>query len=181
MSFRGEVLKKKIKGIVSSYLHNNVEVSDIIKATESLGEFILSDNNKPLVLLSGGIGVTPMMSMLYESLESGREVLFIQAVLNSSAHTFKDELEKIVAENSQVKKAIFYQAPLEEDELNKYDDFEGFVSEEWIKENVPSDGDFYFCGPLGFMKHIYNTLRAIGINEDEIHYEMFGAHQDLDQ
>ena len=172
-------VKREDKGIVSTYLHDNVEVSDIIKATESLGEFVLSDNKKPLVLLSGGIGVTPMMSMLYESLESGREVLFIQAVLNSSAHTFKEEVEKIVAENSQVKKAIFYQTPLAEDKLNKDYDFEGFVSEEWIKENVPSDGDFYFCGPLGFMKHIYNTLKSIGINESEIHYEMFGPYQDL--
>lgn len=172
-------VKKEDKGIVSSYLHNNVEVSDIIKATESLGEFVLSDSKSPLVLLSGGIGVTPMMSMLYESLESGRDVLFVQAVLNSSAHTFKNELEKIVDENSQVKKAIFYQAPLAEDKLNEDYNFEGFISEEWIKENVPQNGEFYFCGPLGFMKHIYNTLRSIGIKEEAINYEMFGPSQDL--
>ncbi|MBU3104186.1 rubredoxin-like domain-containing protein [Clostridium gasigenes] len=172
-------VKKEEMGIVSSYLHNNVEVSDIIKATDSLGEFTLSDSKRPLVLLSGGIGVTPMMSMLYEALESGRDILFIQAVLNSSAHTFKDELEKIVDENSQVKKAIFYQTPLEEDKLNKNYDFEGFVSDRWIKDNVPQNGKFYLCGPVGFMKHIYNTLKSIGINEKEINYEMFGAYQDL--
>lgn len=172
-------VKREENGIVSKYLHDNVEVSDIIKATDSLGEFTLSDSKSPLVLLSGGIGVTPMMSMLYEAVESGRDVLFIQAVLNSSAHTFKNELEKIVDENSQIKKAIFYQAPLAEDKLNKDYDFEGFVSEEWIKENVPQDGEFYFCGPLGFMKHIYNTLRSIGIKEEAINYEMFGPSQDL--
>ena len=81
----------------------------------------------------------------------------------------------------KAKKAIFYQTPLKEDKLNKDYDFEGFVSEKWLKENAPQDGEFYLCGPLGFMKHIYNTLKSIGINEKEINYEMFGDYQDLDQ
>ncbi|MGL5414561.1 MAG: hypothetical protein ACRDAU_02750 [Clostridium sp.] len=151
-----------------------------MEATSPLGEFILKEgnNDRPLVLLSGGIGVTPMMSMLYKSSESDRKVVFAQAVLNSTAHTFKSELEKIKENHSNVESAIFYQTPLESDVKGEDYDFEGFMSKEWI-ETLPKNAEFYFCGPLGFMKHIYNTLIGMGVKEDSINYEMFGPSADL--
>lgn len=160
-------------------MHDNIQIGDTIEITEPLGKFILKDSKKPLVLLSGGIGITPMMSMLYKAVEEDRDIIFVQAVLNSTAHTFKNEIDSIKKEHSNVKTAIFYQTPLESDQKGKDYDFEGVVTKEWMEENLPKDGEFYFCGPLGFMKHIYNTLKGMGISEENINYEMFGPSKNL--
>ncbi|MEG0297868.1 MAG: hypothetical protein RR620_14205 [Clostridium sp.] len=146
----------------------------MVEVTNPLGNFYLNEESeKPLVLLSGGIGVTPVMSMRYKAAEQGRKILFVQAVLNSSAHTFKEEVEKITDQYKNVQTAIFYQTPLEEDKINKDYDNVGFISEEWIRENLSIDAEFYFCGPLGFMKHIEKTLKSIGVKEEFINYELF--------
>lgn len=172
-------IKREEHGLVSRYMHDNIQIGDTVEISDPLGKFILKDSNKPLVLLSGGIGVTPMMSMLYKAVEEKRDVIFVQAVLNSTAHTFKDEIKNIKKEHQNVKTAIFYQNPLESDEKGKDYDFEGVVTKEWIEENLPMDGDFYFCGPLGFMKHVYDTLRGMNVSEDAINYEMFGPSKNL--
>lgn len=129
--------------------------------------------------MSGGIGITPIISMLYQAANSGRDILFVQAVLNSSAHTFKSELKKLSEMDENIKTAVFYSEPLERDKLGKDYDYLGFVSKKWMEENLPRDGEFYFCGPLGFMKHLYNTLTNMGIDDSAINYEMFGPSADL--
>lgn len=172
-------VKREENGLVSKYMHDNIQIGDTVEISDPLGKFILKDSNKPLVLLSGGIGVTPMLSMLHKAVEEKRDVIFVQAVLNSTAHTFKDEVNNIKKENENVKTAIFYQNPLESDEKGKDYDFEGVATKEWIEENLPKDGEFYFCGPLGFMKHVYNTLRGMDISEEAINYEMFGPSKNL--
>ena len=173
-------VKREDKGIISRYLHENVNAGDIIDITNPLGEFYLKeDKKKPLVLLSGGIGVTPVMSMLYKALDEGREVIFVQAVLNTTAHTFKEELRELAKNNSNLRTAVFYQTPLESDKIGVDYDVEGFATKEWIQENLPSNGEFYFCGPLGFMKHVFDTIKAMGVEDDCINYEMFGPSADL--
>lgn len=172
-------VKREEKGLVSRYLHDKVFQGGIVEITDPLGEFILKGSNKPLVLMSGGIGITPVMSMLYEAANSGREIIFVQAVLNSSAHTFKKELRELAKVYKNIKTAVFYAEPLEEDKLGEDYDHLGFVSKEWILESLPKDGEFYFCGPLGFMKHLYNSLTSIGIDKSAINYEMFGPTMDL--
>lgn len=174
-------VKREDKGLVSRHLHYNVNEGDLLEITEPLGEFILKDSSKPLVLMSGGIGITPVMSMLYEVANSSRKIIFVQAVLNSSAHTFKSEIKAIAKEHKNVETAVFYSEPLDRDELGEDYDYLGFVSKEWIEENLPSDGEFYFCGPLGFMKHIYKCLKNMEINESSIYYEVFGPSADLSQ
>ncbi len=172
-------IKREEHGLVSRYMHDKINIGDTIFITEPLGNFILKEDNRPVVLLSGGIGVTPMMSMLYKSLEDKRDVTFVQAVLNSTAHTFKSEIKELKKNNKNMKTGVFYQTPLDSDILGEDYDEVGFITKEWIEENLPKDGDFYFCGPLGFMKHIYDTLKGMGVKDDSIHYEMFGPSKDL--
>ncbi len=173
-------IKKEDQGKISRYMHDNVNVGDVIKATSPLGEFFLKeDTKKPLVLLSGGIGITPVMSMLYKALEEKREVIFVQAVLNSTAHTFKNELAEVAKNNSNLKTAVFYSNPLDSDKMGVDYDVEGFATKEWLESNLPKNGEFYFCGPLGFMKHVFNTLKGMNVSDDEINYEMFGPSADL--
>lgn len=172
-------VKREAQGLVSRQLHDKVSAGDLLEITDPLGEFILKDSNKPLILMSGGIGITPVMSMLYEAANSGRQIIFVQAVLNSSAHTFKTELKKLAEIDKNLKTAVFYAEPLEKDDIEVDYDYLGFVSKEWMEENLPRNGEFYFCGPLGFMKHLYKSLTSIGVDESAINYEVFGPSVDL--
>lgn len=172
-------VKREENGLISRHLHDKVFQGDVLEITDPLGEFTLKDSNKPLVLMSGGIGITPVMSMLYEATNSGREIIFVQAVLNSSAHTFKEELKVLAEGDKNIKTAVFYAEPLDKDKLGVDYDHLGFVSREWMVERLPKDGEFYFCGPLGFMKHLYNSLTSIGVDKSAINYEIFGPSADL--
>ena len=173
-------IKREDQGKISRYMHDNVNVGDVVELTSPLGEFFLKEDKKqPLVLLSGGIGVTPVMSMLYKALEEKREVIFVQAVLNSTAHTFKNELKALADANSNLKTAVFYSNPTADEKIGVDYDVEGFATKEWLEANLPKNGEFYFCGPLGFMKHVFNTLKGMDVADDSINYEMFGPAADL--
>jgi nitric oxide dioxygenase len=172
-------VKREDKGLISRYLHDNINICDEVEITEPLGEFILKDSNKPLVLISGGIGITPMMSMLYKAIEEGRKVKFIQAVLNSNVHTFKKDLKDLAEKYDNIDVEFFYSNPLDTDKLGEDYQVEGYLTKEWIEHNLSKDEEFYFCGPLGFMKMIYDALKSMGVSDDSINYEMFGPSADL--
>lgn len=172
-------VKREDKGLISRYLHDNINIGDEVEITEPLGEFILKDSNKPLVLISGGIGITPMMSMLYKAIEEGRKVKFIQAVLNSNVHTFKKDLKDLAEKYDNIDVEFFYSNPLDTDKLGEDYQVEGYLTKEWIEHNLSKDEEFYFCGPLGFMKMIYDALKSMGVSDDSINYEMFGPSADL--
>lgn len=172
-------VKKEDKGLISSYLHDKVNVGEEVYITDPLGTFVLKDSNKPLVLISAGIGITPVMSMLYEALDKNRKVIFVQVVQNSKLQTFKKEIKSLSNENNNLKTVIFYGDPLESDKLGVDYDISGRITQEWIKDNLPENGDFYFCGPVGFMKLIYNSLKSMDIEEESINYEMFGPSANL--
>lgn len=172
-------VKREEKGLISRYLHDNINICDEVEITEPLGEFVLKDSNKPLVLISGGIGITPMMSMLYKAIEEGRKVKFIQAVLNSNVHTFKKDLKDLAEKYDNIEVEFFYSNPLDTDKLGEDYQVEGYLTKEWIEHNLSKDEEFYFCGPLGFMKMIYDALKSMGVSDDSINYEMFGPSADL--
>lgn len=172
-------VKRHDKGIVSQYMHDIIKEGDELDITIPIGKFFLKESEKPLVLLSGGIGITPVMSMLYKECNSSRQIIFIQAVTNSTDQTFKEEIKKIAEENKNVKTVIFYSNPLEGEVLGKDYDYTGFCTKEWIEANLPSDGDFYFCGPIPFMENINNTLIGMGVSEENINYENFGPSANL--
>ncbi|MFB5195420.1 NO-inducible flavohemoprotein [Neobacillus sp. KR4-4] len=171
-------------GKVSNYLHDHVNEGDILKVSAPAGDFVLNLNvESPVVLLSGGVGLTPMVSMLKTIVETQkeREVTFIHAAQNSSVHALKEEVEKI-ALNDNVKSFVFYNSPTEEDHQNNCFDFEGYVTQDWLKNNVViNDSDFYFCGPSPFMKAIYRSLKDLGVEEERIHFEFFGPKGSLEE
>jgi len=171
-------------GIVSSYLHNKVNEGDIIPITAPAGDFYLDmESNLPLVLISGGVGLTPMMCMLNTTVKEklNREIYYIHAAVNSNYHAFKSHLNDLAAEHKNVKTFVIYEKPTEEDREMKTYDKEGFITPEWIQQVVPSkDADFYFCGPEPFMKVVNKSLKQWGIPDEHIHYEFFGSFGRLD-
>lgn len=182
ISVKRETSIENPDGKVSNYLHDHVKEGDELKISAPAGDFVLDLQKKtPIVLLSGGVGLTPMMSMLKTVVEvqPEREVTFIHAAENSSVHALRDEVD-LIAEKGNVNSFVFYDSPTEKDRQNANFDFEGYVSKNWLKENVQiKEADFYFCGPTPFMKAIYCSLKELGVKEERIHFEFFGPKGDL--
>ncbi len=169
-------------GMVSNYLHDSVEEGDIVKISAPAGDFVLDiDKKTPVVLLSGGVGLTPMMSMLKTVVEMQpeRKVTFVHAAANGKVHALRDEVEEL-AQLQNVASYFFYDSPTEEDRKNNRFDVEGYITREWLEKNIPTkEADFYFCGPVPFMKAINRFLKELGVSEEQIHFEFFGPKASL--
>lgn len=180
---------KKEKGVdttdgkVSNYLHDHVEEGDMLPVSAPAGDFVLNmDSTLPVVLISGGVGITPMMSMLNTLIEqnSKRNVCFVHAAINSNTHAMKEHVEAVDNEYEQVKAYTCYSAPTEKDLEMKNFDKEGFIEAEWLQTIIPTtEAEFYFCGPVPFMKHINAALTNLGVEQEHIHYEFFGPAASL--
>lgn len=168
-------VKKVDGGLISTYLHENLNIGDSIEAMIPTGLFTINNKNNDIVLISGGIGITPLLSMLYEESATRNNIQFIQAVQNSSIHPFKEDINAI-AKSRGIKNAIFYSNPLESDKLGIDYDYTGYVSKEYLKDNVDLNSDFYFCGPPPFMKALEKSLLELGVPSDRIHYELFSSN-----
>jgi nitric oxide dioxygenase len=170
-------------GMVSNHLHDAVGEGDILKVSAPAGDFVLNtEKNTPVVLLSGGVGLTPMLSMLKTVVEvqPERKVSFIHAAANSKVHALKEEVASL-SSLENVTSFVFYDAPTEEDRKNNRFDVEGYITQEWLEKNVPvKDADFYFCGPVPFMKAINRSLKDLGVSVDRINFEFFGPKGDLE-
>lgn len=178
-----ETSKEAPDGIVSNYLHDHVQEGDVLSLSAPAGDFVLNtDSNLPVVLISGGVGITPMMSMLNTLIEqsSNRDVYFIHAALNSNVHAMKEHVRQVVEENKQVKAYTCYSAPTEQDLQTKNFDKEGFVDLEWLQSIIPgAEAEFYFCGPVPFMKGINAALVEWGVAPEHINFEFFGPKASL--
>ncbi|GIM46436.1 flavohemoprotein [Collibacillus ludicampi] len=173
----------KQAGVVSTFLHNHVQEGDILRISAPAGDFVLNmEKETPVVLLSGGVGLTPMISMLNTIVEKqpGREVTFIHAAINSKVHAMREHVARLAAEREHVRSFVCYSNPTDEDRKSGNFDKEGFVDLEWLQTIVPSpQADFYFCGPVPFMRSIYHALKQWGVAEEAIHFEFFGPKGEL--
>ncbi|WP_043930367.1 NO-inducible flavohemoprotein [Bacillus sp. EB01] len=169
-------------GMVSNYLHETVEEGDILPISAPAGDFVLNtEKENPVVLLSGGVGLTPMVSMLktVSEVQPERNVTFIHAAQNGKLHALRNEVEAL-SEKENIRSYVFYDSPTEDDRNENKFDVEGYVTREWLEKNVPvSEADFYFCGPVPFMRAINSALKEIGVSDDRIHFEFFGPKGNL--
>jgi nitric oxide dioxygenase len=164
------------EGIVSNYLHNQIQNGDTLSFSAPAGDFVLDNNNTPVVLISGGIGITPVLSMLNAvvSEQPNRQVTFIHAARNSQYHPFKEHVKQLENNHTNLKTLVCYDSPTSEDKQEKNYDKEGYVDLDFLKSNVPTNNaDFYFCGSLPFMEAILKVLDKWGVPAEHIHYESF--------
>lgn len=164
-------IKRESEGLVSNHFHSQIQEGDTIKAMPPFGKFFLEDNDRPVVLLGGGIGVTPMLSMLYHAVQTKRDTHFVYGATQASHLVLLDEINQLKEEHP-FKEDILLSRPQEGDD--DIATFKGRISKEWMEENLPLDADFYFCGPVGFMETIKTALDDLNIPEERIHYEFFG-------
>ncbi|GAB4073089.1 NO-inducible flavohemoprotein [Barrientosiimonas marina] len=164
-------------GVVSSYLHDHVAEGDILPFSAPAGDFTIASEDKPLVLLSGGIGMTPVVGMLntIAEQEPNRPVTYIHATQNSAAHAMKEQVEQLTAEHSNITTYVCYDSPSHADKTDQRYDKEGVVDLPWLQSILESGNkaDFYCCGPAPFMKAVDSALKAWGTTGENRHYEVF--------
>jgi len=165
-------------GAVSNYLHDKVRVGDEINALPPAGDFFLKSAQTPNVLISAGIGVTPMIAMLETLVSSGSQapIHFLHACESPQQHSFAARIKALKAKFAAVKSFTWYSnAPAQTG-----DSFHGLMELAPLAKQLPlAEGNFYLCGPTGFMKFAKDQLLALNVNAERIHYEVFGPHSDL--
>jgi len=175
-------VKREPSGLVSNHLHDNVQEGDEVLVHMPQGEFSLDEAaTGPLVLLSGGVGITPMLAMLERLVEmrTERQVLFVHAAIDGSVHAFGPRLREIAQAHPNVETVIFYQTPRDADVLGEHFHREGYVTLDSLRDLVPAGADCAFCGPMGFMEAINAALEDLGIPAERRHYEVFGPSAEL--
>ncbi|AZK47012.1 NO-inducible flavohemoprotein [Paenibacillus lentus] len=165
-------------GIVSTYLHQRVQEGDILELSAPAGDFTLNQNlQSPVTLISGGVGLTPMISMLETLLQhSEREIVYIHAARSREHHIMKEHVEALAADFPRLKCYTVYETSTADDLCDK----SGYIDATWLSTIVPLQSDFYFCGPVPFMQAIYHALHEMNVPEENIHYEFFGPAGSLD-
>lgn len=170
-------------GKVSTYLHDFIQEGDIIEVTAPAGDFILDVNsNEPVVLLSGGVGITPMISMLntISAKQANRKVAFVHAAINGTTHAFHDHVKELSNQSENIDYHLCYEKPTQEDLAKNEFNKEGYVDFKWLDSIVKDkNATFYFCGPIPFMKAVNNLLSELGIPSNKIHFEFFGPADQL--
>jgi nitric oxide dioxygenase len=174
-------------GFVSNFLHQHVEVGHSLEVGPPCGEFFLDPTEppvRPLVLLSGGVGITPILSLLLGALAQTpeREVVFVHCCRNAESHAFKNVVDALAASHPGLSVRYRYQeatpAQIERDPRLSL----GVIDAALIESLVPDrDGDYYFCGPEPFMAGVYQQLLAWDVPASQMHFEFFGPRQALEK
>jgi nitric oxide dioxygenase len=164
---------------VSTLMHDGVEEGAIVEVTAPMGEFSLKRGvETPVVLISGGVGITPMMSMASTLVAEGsqRDVRFVHACRSGAVHAFRDWLNDTVREHADVKRTVLYERVGPNDRAGIDHDLEGRLTPERVQQYalVP-DADYYICGPIGFMKAQRDALVALGVAPERVNTEIFGS------
>ena len=173
ISVKKEMGQKTPDGIVSNALHDKI-VGDLLDVSAPAGLFYADpEATNPLVLVSGGVGLTPMMSMVETNKNAlqRNKTVWIHSCRNENVHAFKDTIEELNNENSWLTSYVFYET-LPETETNA---IEGRIDLQQIKEEILiKDAKYYICGPAVFIKVQYQSLVGLGVSRENILYEEFG-------
>ncbi len=165
-------------GDVSSQLHDHLNQGDLVRLTPPFGVFHLDmQATTPVVLVSSGAGLAPLVSMLKTLLKNTeRQLVFVHGTCNSSVHAMKDRISAVVETNRRLTSVVFYDAPLPTDEPGYDYDHEGFVDLRRIEDQIMvPHADYYVCGPIPFMRMQVEALRSLGVQDSRIHCEAFGT------
>lgn len=165
-------VKREEGGKVSRWLHDSFGPGDRLELFPPAGDFTLSASERPLVLISAGVGITPLLPMLETAKDSGRAIHFIQYARHAGVSAFGKRLRALAAEHPHISYRVCYSEPREADQA----DAVGLPCREHLAEWLPEDrnADVYFLGPKPFMATLKRELRELGVPESQCRYEFFG-------
>ncbi|MGA8729969.1 MAG: MOSC and FAD-binding oxidoreductase domain-containing protein [Terracidiphilus sp.] len=171
-------VKSELKGIGSSFLCNRAKLGDVLDVSAPRGSFTLRPGQNPVVLLSAGVGATPVMSMLHTLAAEGsqQEIWWIYGARNRVDHPFAEESRSLLKQLSRGRGYIVYSRPAATDQLGKDFDAPGHIDTALLERIGVSQGsDFYLCGPSSFLKSMHDGLRSWGVLAGNMHTEIFGS------
>ncbi|MBR1176936.1 MOSC domain-containing protein [Bradyrhizobium sp. KB893862 SZCCT0404] len=175
-------IKREANGAASAYVADRLQAGDTVELGAPRGSFTLRQDTRPVILLSAGIGVTPVLAMLQAlaAERSTRDVWWLHGTRNGRDHVFATEARELLAELPNGHSRICYSSPDPDDRPERDFDIQGHLNASLLARlNVPHDGDFYLCGPSSFMRDLTAGLATLGVARDRIHTELFGSKPSL--
>jgi nitric oxide dioxygenase len=170
-------------GLASNWLHDHARAGTVLKVAPPAGEFFLDERDDgPVVLLSGGVGFTPMMSMLETISQTGRArpVWYIHGAENGRVHAMGEHARELASQVPNITVRTFYNAPDPTDQPGLHYDERGLITADWLARNTPTqEAAYYLCGPRPFLRAMVGGLARTGVPLGSIHYEFFGPADEL--
>jgi ferredoxin-NADP reductase len=173
-------VKHEPRGVASGFLHSVLQPGDLLDVAAARGTFILQPGERPVVLISAGVGATPVMAMLHAlaAERSEREVWWLHGARNRSQHSFREESARLLDSLPRTRRLIAYSAPDADDQAGVDFDLRGRLSGAHLDVvGVPTDADFYICGPAGLMDEMAAALASRGVAPERVRTELFGPQE----
>lgn len=175
-------VKREAQGIGSAFLDSRVREGDVLEVSAPRGSFTLRSGDDPVVLISAGVGATPVMAMLHAlaSEKSQRQVWWIYGARNRAEHLFAEESRSLLKQLSRGRSYVVYSRPEPGDRPNVDFDASGHIDADLLQRiGVTSHCDFYLCGPPSFLASMRDGLQKWGASAANIHTEIFGALESM--
>jgi ferredoxin-NADP reductase/MOSC domain-containing protein YiiM len=173
-------VKVEPNGAAGAYVRERVRVGDALDVSSPRGSFVLQSGDRPVVLLSAGIGVTPVLAMLHAlaAARSTRQVLWLHGARDRQHHPFAAEVRRLMLALTRGRSYVCYSRPGSRDEMREDFDATGRLSPSVFDDvGVPRDADVYLCGPTRFMAEMKETLATFGVVPEQIHVEIFNGSE----
>ena len=175
-------VKHEADGVASTFIHTHAQVGDVLEVSAPRGSFTLRPGDQPVVLLSAGIGATPVLAMLHAlaSAASPREVWWLYGARNRDDHPFAKESRGLLKILERSRTYIAYSRPGPEDRIGQDYDSSGHLSLPVLDRiGVPRSADFYLCGPPPFLEGFTSSLKTWGVEATRIRTEIFGPEASI--
>jgi ferredoxin-NADP reductase len=172
----------KREGVASTFLHTRVHVGDLLQAAAPRGTFTLAPGGAPLVLVSAGVGATPVLAMLraVADRDPTRRVWWLHGARDGREHAFAAEVRQLLERLPNSRLLVCYSRPRPEDRQGTDFTHAGRIDAGTLASlELPTDAEAYLCGPAGFMDDLTDALVGLGLNADHVHREIFGATASL--
>jgi ferredoxin-NADP reductase/MOSC domain-containing protein YiiM len=175
-------IKREVNGVASSYLHTHVKAGDTLDVSAPRGTFTLRPGDEPVVLVSAGIGATPVLAMLHSLAATGspRQVWWLYGARNRQEHPFAVESAGLLRTLAHGRSHIVYSKPDPEDQRGRDYDAPGHLEVPLLDQlGIARNADFYLCGPPAFLRSFTTGLKAWGAGSTQIHDEVFGPEESI--
>jgi ferredoxin-NADP reductase/MOSC domain-containing protein YiiM len=176
-------VKHEAHGVVSTFLNRDLRVGDRLDFAAPRGEFVLDSSHRPILLVSAGIGVTPVLAMLHALVDAQtpREVHWLHAARSPDEHAFREEASRLVERLPSGHAHVFYSAPAASHQphhggASRHEVRSGRMSRQALVDlHLPSDAEVYVCGPDPFIRDMNTLFADLGVPPERFHVELFRA------